>query len=234
DPIGQTVRIMGQRLTVVGVIAKKGRVLGQSFDGFVLMPLTQFEMLFGRRKTTTISVKMPEAKDVAGGMDRAEEAMRVAHRLRPGQDEDFSIETADALVSFWKQLTSVLFTVVPAMVAIGILVGGIVIMNIMLMSVTERTREVGIRKSVGATRRDIRRQFLAEAIMLSLLGGLIGVLAGSTLAALVTWISPLPVRVTAWSVALSLGLGAGVGVIFGILPADRASRLDPVVAMRAE
>jgi len=183
DPIGQTVRIMGQRLTVVGVIAKKGRVLGQSFDGFVLMPLTQFEMLFGRRKTTTISVKMPEAKDVAGGMDRAEEAMRVAHRLRPGQDEDFSIETADALVSFWKQLTSVLFTVVPAMVAIGILVGGIVIMNIMLMSVTERTREVGIRKSVGATRR---------------------------------------------------GLGAGVGVIFGILPADRASRLDPVVAMRAE
>ena len=234
DPIGQTVRIMGQRLTVVGVIAKKGRVLGQSFDGFVLMPLTQFEMLFGRRKTTTISVKMPEAKEVAGGMDRAEEAMRVAHRLRPGQDEDFSIETADALVSFWKQLTSVLFTVVPAMVAIGILVGGIVIMNIMLMSVTERTREVGIRKSVGATRRDIRRQFLAEAIMLSLLGGLIGVLAGSTLAALVTWISPLPVRVTAWSVALSLGLGAGVGVIFGILPADRASRLDPVVAMRAE
>ena len=234
DPIGQTVRIMGQRLTVVGVIAKKGRVLGQSFDGFVLMPLTQFEMLFGRRKTTTISVKMREAKEVAGGMDRAEEAMRVAHRLRPGQDEDFSIETADALVSFWKQLTSVLFTVVPAMVAIGILVGGIVIMNIMLMSVTERTREVGIRKSVGATRRDIRRQFLAEAIMLSLLGGLIGVLAGSTLAALVTWISPLPVRVTAWSVALSLGLGAGVGVIFGILPADRASRLDPVVAMRAE
>jgi putative ABC transport system permease protein len=225
---------MGQRLTVVGVIAKKGRVLGQSFDGFVLMPLTQFEMLFGRRKTTTISVKMPEAKDVSGGMDRAEEAMRIAHHLRPAQTEDFSIETADALVAFWKQLTSVLFTVVPAMVAIGILVGGIVIMNIMLMSVTERTREVGIRKSVGATRRDIRRQFLAEAIMLSLLGGLIGVLAGSTLAALVTWISPLPVRVTGWSVALSLGLGAGVGVIFGILPADRASRLDPITAMRAE
>jgi len=234
DPIGQTVRIMGQRLTVVGVIAKKGRVLGQSFDGFILMPLTQFEMLFGRRKTTTISVKMPEAKDVAAGMDRAEEAMRVAHRLRPEQDEDFSIETADALVAFWKQLTSVLFTVVPAMVAIGILVGGIVIMNIMLMSVTERTREVGIRKSVGATRRDIRRQFLAEAVMLSILGGLIGVLAGSTLAAVVTWVSPLPVRVTAWSVALSLGLGAGVGVIFGILPADRASRLDPIAAMRAE
>ena len=234
DPVGQSVRIMGQRYTVVGVIAKKGRVLGQSFDGFVLLPLPQFEMLFGKRKTTTVSVKMPEAALVAGGMARAEEAMRVAHRLRPTQDEDFSIETADALVAFWKKLTSVLFSVIPAMVAIGILVGGIVIMNIMLMSVTERTREVGIRKSVGATRRDIRRQFLAEAIMLSLLGGAMGVLLGSSLAALVEWVSPLPARVTSWSVVLALALGAGVGIVFGILPADRASRLDPITAMRAE
>ena len=234
DPVGQTVRIMGQRATVVGVIATKGRVLGQSFDGFVLMPLPVFEMLFGRRKTTTISVKMHEAADVAGGMDRAEEAMRVAHKLRPGQEENFSIETADALVSAWKSISGLLFTVVPVMAGIGILVGGIVIMNIMLMSVTERTREVGIRKSVGATRRDIRRQFLAEAILLSLIGGLFGVFAGSALAALVNWASPLPARVTLWSVGLAIGLGGGVGIIFGILPADRASRLDPIAAMRAE
>jgi putative ABC transport system permease protein len=232
--VGQQLRIMGQRFTVVGVIAKKGRVLGQSFDGFLLLPLPQFEMLFGRRKTTTISVKMPAAADVAGGMERAEEAMRIAHKLRPDQEEDFSLETSDALVSFWKQLTGVLFKIVPTMVAIGILVGGIVIMNIMLMSVNERTREVGIRKSVGATRRDIRRQFLAEAIMLSLLGGVMGVAMGSSLAAAVTWLSPLPVRVTSWSVALSLALGGGTGIIFGILPADRASRLDPITAMRAE
>ena len=234
DPVGQSVRILGQRFTIVGVIQKKGRVLGQSFDGFVLMPLPQFEMLFGKRKTTTISVKMPEAALVAGGMERAEEAMRLAHRLRPAQGADFSVETADALVAFWKTLTSTLFKIIPAMVAIGILVGGIVIMNIMLMSVTERTREVGIRKSVGATRSDIRRQFLAEAVMLSVLGGIMGVVLGASLAAMVTLVMPLPVRVTAWSVALALGLGAGVGIIFGILPADRASRLDPITAMRAE
>jgi len=233
-PVGQEVRIMGQRFTVVGVIARKGRVLGQSFDGFVLLPLPQFEMLFGRRKTTTISVKMPQAKDVAAGMDRAEEAMRVAHKLRPDQGEDFSIETADALVAFWKQLTSVLFSVIPAMVAIGILVGGIVIMNIMLMSVTERTREVGIRKSVGATRRDIRKQFLAEAVMLSVIGGALGVAGGGVLAWAVDWLSPLPARVTPWSVVLALVLGAGVGILFGILPADRAAKLDPITAMRAE
>jgi putative ABC transport system permease protein len=177
---------------------------------------------------------MREANDVADGMARAEEAMRLAHRLHPAQENDFSVETADALVAFWKDLTHRLFQVIPAMVAIGILVGGIVIMNIMLMSVTERTREVGIRKSVGATRQDIRKQFLAEAVMLCIIGGALGVTAGAVLAAVVTWITPLPARVTPWSVGLALALGAGVGIIFGILPADRASKLDPIAAMRAE
>ncbi|HEX4627702.1 MAG TPA: ABC transporter permease, partial [Gemmatimonadales bacterium] len=161
--IGEKIRILGQQYVVKGVVAKKGTVLGQSWDGFVMMPLTSFEALYGRRKTTVISVKMPEAALVRDGMQRAEEAMRIAHRLRPSQADDFTVDTADALVSFWKNLTRLLFTVIPAVVAIGILVGGIVIMNIMLMSVNERTREIGIRKSLGARRRDIRNQFLAEA-----------------------------------------------------------------------
>src|SRR5579884_2022722 len=161
--VGQKIRIRGQQYTVKGVIARKGKVLGQSWDGFVMMPLTTFEALYGRRQTTVISVKMPDAARVADGMLRAEEAMRIAHRLRPGQPDDFSVDTADALVSFWKNLTRLLFTVVPAVVAIGIVVGGIVIMNIMLMSVHERTREIGILKALGARRRDIRNQFLAEA-----------------------------------------------------------------------
>jgi putative ABC transport system permease protein len=234
DPIGKTVRVAGEQFEIIGVIAPKGRVLGQSFDGFALVPLTRYEMLYGRRLTTTVSVKMKEAAEVAPAMARAEEAMRLAHRLRPTAENDFSIETADALVDFWKSLTAVLFSVIPAVVAIGVVVGGIVIMNIMLMAVTERTREIGIRKAVGARARDIERQFLVEAIALSIVGGIIGVMLGWSLAEVVSLVSPLPARISTWSVILAVGLGAGVGVLFGVYPARRAARLDPITALRAE
>ena len=234
QPIDQEVRIMGQRFTVIGVIAAKGRVLGQSFDGFALMPITAFESIYGLRQTTTVSVKVREAAQVAPAMARAEEAMRVARSLRPTEIDNFSVTTADALVDFWNQLTAVLFAVVPAVVAIGVLVGGIVIMNIMLMAVTERTHEIGLRKAMGATSADVRKQFLAEAIALALLGGVLGVLSGWALAATIAAFSPLPARVTGWSVALALTLGAGIGVLFGVYPAARAAQLDPITAMRAE
>jgi putative ABC transport system permease protein len=234
DPIGQEIRLAGEPYTVIGVNAAKGRVLGQSFDAYTLIPISRFEMRYGRRLTTTISVKMRDAVQVPAAMRRAEEAMRVAHELRPGQENDFSIETSDALVQFWTDLTRVLFAVIPAVVAIGIVVGGIVIMNIMLMAVSERTREIGIRKAVGATARDIEQQFLAETIALAMLGGLIGVLAGWAFAGLVAALSPLPARISWWSVALALALGAGIGVLFGVYPARRAARLDPIAAMREE
>ena len=232
--VGQEIRVQNHRFEVVGVVAKKGRVLGQSFDGFVLLPLPVFEMIYGRRLTTTVSVKMPTADLVRPGMQRAEAAMRIAHRLRPGDANDFNVETSDALVSFWQNLTRVLFAVVPALVTIGVVVGGIVIMNIMLVAVNERTREIGIRKSSGARARDIRRQFLAEAIMLSTLGGAGGIFVGWMLAATISALSPLPARVTLWSVIASLSLGAGVGIIFGVYPAARAAKLDPITALRAE
>ena len=232
--IGRAIRVHGAQLTVKGVIARKGTVLGQSWDGFVMLPLSTFEAMYGRRQTTVISVKMPSAEQVSDGMQRGEEAMRIAHRLRPTEENDFTVDTGEGLVAFWGKLTRVIFTVVPAVVAIGIVVGGIVIMNIMLMSVTERTREIGIRKSLGASRRDIRRQFLAESITLSLLGGCAGLLAGATLAALVQAASPLPARVTLWSVVVALGLGLSVGVVFGVFPALRAARLDPIEALRQE
>ena len=234
EPVGEEVRLGGERFEVIGVLASKGRVLGQSFDAIALVPLSRYEMIYGRRSTTAISVKMEEARDVAGGMARAEETMRLARHLRPGQESNFSVETADALVSFWKSLTAVLFAVVPAVVAIGVVVGGIVIMNIMLMVVTERTREIGIRKAVGARARDIERQFLAEAIALSLAGGVLGVFCGWAFATLVSVASPLPARISWWSVTLAVLLGAGVGVLFGVYPARRASRLDPITALRAE
>jgi len=232
--IGRKIRVRDQQVTVIGIMQKKGTVLGQSWDGFVMLPISFFEAMYGRRQTTVISVKMPEAAQVADAMNRAEEAMRIARGLRPSEPDDFTIDTAEGLITFWENLTRIIFTVVPAVVAIGILVGGIVIMNIMLMSVTERTREIGIRKSVGARRFDIRRQFLAEAVCLSAIGGMLGVAAGWGLAQFVTLVSPLPARVTTWSIVLALALGAGVGVLFGVYPAGRASKLDPIAALRFE
>jgi len=232
--VGRKIRVSGREVQITGVTEKKGRVLGQSFDGFLLLPFSTFESFYGRRKTTVVSVKMASSEAIEPAMARAEEAMRIAHRLRPGEENDFTVDKADALVAFWRQLTRVLFTAIPAVVCIGIVVGGIVIMNIMLMSVTERTREIGLRKSLGARRGDIRRQFLIEAIVLSSLGGLQGVLAGWGLAIAVSTFTPLPARITLWSVAVALALGAGAGIVFGVFPASRAARLDPITALRAE
>jgi len=232
--VDQEVRIMGTRFTVIGVVAPKGRVLGQSFDAFALVPLNAFEAMYGRRQTTVVSVKMREADEVGPAMARAQEAMRVARHLRPSDRDNFDIGTGEAFVAFWKQLTRVLFAVVPAVVAIGVVVGGIVIMNIMLMAVTERTHEIGLRKAVGASAADVRRQFLVESVALAATGGVLGVLGGWGLALLISTLTPLPARVSPWSVAVALTLGAGIGVLFGVYPAARAARLDPVTAMRAE
>ncbi|MGE5803747.1 MAG: ABC transporter permease [Gemmatimonadota bacterium] len=232
--VNRMIRVRGLQLLVKGVIARKGTVLGQSWDGFVMLPLSTFESMYGRRQTMVISVKMPTAEAVAPAMLRVEEAMRIAHRLRPGTDNDFTIDTGEGLIAFWGKLTKIIFNVVPIVAGIGVVVGGIVIMNIMLMSVTERTREIGIRKALGASRRDIRRQFFAEALALSVLGGILGLLVGFALSGLVQALSPLPARVTTWSIGLGLLVGIVVGLIFGVYPAHRASRLDPIEALRQE
>jgi putative ABC transport system permease protein len=234
DAVGKRIRLDGHEILVKGVVAPKGRLLGQSFDAFVLLPFSSFEAIYGRRKTTVVSVKMPSADAIEGAMARAEEAMRVAHRLRPGEENDFTVDKADAFIQFWKNLTRLLFAAIPAVVAIGIVVGGIVIMNIMLMTVNERTREIGIRKSLGATRSDIRLQFLVEALVLTGTGGALGVLGGWLLAFGVTTFTPLPARITAWSVIVALSVGMGAGLVFGVYPASRASRLDPISALRME
>ena len=181
---------------------------------------------------------MREAADVAPAMARAREAMRVSRGLRPIEADNFDVGTADALVDFWKQLTKVLFAVVPAVVAIGILVGGIVIMNIMLVSVTERTREIGIRRAIGARRNDILAQFLVEALVVSLIGGALGVLLGVGISLLV---ARVPVNgqfldpvISPGAVLLAFGVSATIGLFFGFYPAMRASRLHPIEALRYE
>ncbi len=234
QPVGQRIRVNGTELTIVGVVGKRGTVLGQSRDNMILIPFDTFEGMFGRRKTTIVFVKMNDVGELPGAMARAEETMRVRHHLRPMQENDFSVETSDALVSFWKRLTGLLFAIIPSVVIIGVLVGGIVIMNIMLMSVNERTHEIGIRKSLGARRRDIRRQFLIEAVTMAVGGGLVGVVAGAAFAQLIAAVTPLPARVSLVSVVGALALGGVVGMVFGVVPAARAARLDPITALRAE
>jgi putative ABC transport system permease protein len=165
---------------------------------------------------------------------QTEEMMRIRHRLRPGQENDFALQTAAGALEGWNKISAVLITALPGLVAISLVVGGIVIMNIMLMAVAERTREIGIRKALGAKRRDIMAQFVVESATLSTVGAAIGILAGIGLAFVIRALTPLPAAVAPWSVGLGVFLGVAVGMAAGIYPASRASKLDPIVALRSE
>jgi putative ABC transport system permease protein len=234
DPIGGSVRAGGHELRVVGVFAERGSVLGSSQDNIVYVPLGQFTKMFGSRADLTILVRGREGVDTQRVQDEARVLLRSRRHVPLGKPDDFGMTTAETFQSFWQGITSGIFAGTIALVAISLVVGGIVIMNIMLVAVTERTREIGIRKALGARRSDLVSQFLSEAVVLSLFGGVIGVIAGILVALFLRAVTPLPAAIQPWSIALSLLVASSVGLFFGVYPAARAARLDPIVALRQE
>jgi putative ABC transport system permease protein len=220
--------------TIVGVAKERGSTFGVSQDSFVAIPIGAFQKMYGQRRSVTIAVKPTSPERLEAALDEARLLLRARHQLRPGEEDDFGIVTTEGLLTLYRRVTTGVYSALVGLVAISLVVGGIVVMNIMLVSVTERTREVGIRKALGARRRDILTQFLIEAVILSAAGGLVGILGGFGIALLVSAATPLPSSLQWWSVALGILLSSGVGIFFGIWPALKAARLHPIEALRYE
>jgi putative ABC transport system permease protein len=236
DPVGRIIRIAEFPYRIIGVAASQGKVFGLSLDNFAIAPYTsQIKRVVNPHNVLDgIIVKAPDVAGLQEARVQTEAIMRIRRHLRPGQPDNFHFETADDVLSFWAKISRILYAALPALVGISLVVGGIVIMNIMLMAVAERTREIGIRKSLGARRRDILRQFLVEATALSTFGAALGIVSGIGLAYLVNAATPLPAQVSLGSIIVAVFLGVGVGVVSGVYPASRAARLDPVAALRFE
>jgi putative ABC transport system permease protein len=234
NPLEVDIRVGGVPFRVVGVSAPKGAFFGQSQDDFVVIPLSAYERLYGTRQNLRFSIlpRSPELRPAA--MDDATVALRVSRRLQATEADNFGIFTSNTLLDIYDQATSGIFAVLVGVVALSLLVGGIVIMNIMLMVVSERTREIGLRKALGARQRDIMSQVLTESVTLSTVGGLAGIALGFLVAQGIAAISPLPATLEPWSIALGVGVTAGVGLFFGAYPARQAARLDPIEALRRE
>jgi putative ABC transport system permease protein len=234
NPLDKTITISGSPFRVVGVSSRKGSIFGNSQDSFIVIPLGAYARIFGSRQSLSLLVKPTSPEDIQPAIDDARVALRVARRLKPGDEDTFGIFTSDTVLGIYQQATSGIFAVLVGVVALSLLVGGIVIMNIMLMAVSERTREIGLRKALGAKRRDIMSQFLTESVTLSSFGGVVGIVLGFVAAQVIAYFSPLPATLELWSVALGVGITAVVGLFFGAYPAARAARLDPIEALRRE
>jgi len=237
DPIDKTIKMGGIPYTVVGVGETQGSVFGMSLDKFVIAPYrSPVHRLLNRERGVidAIVVQAPSPIILADAQERVRQVMRSRHKLHPSQRDNFSMLTPEGALGFWTKMKVYLREGAILLPTIGLVVGGIVIMNIMLVAVAERTREIGIRKSLGAKRRDILLQFLIESSTLSLGGAVFGILMGIAIAELVTKLSPMPVSIVPWSIGLAVVMGGGVGVVAGVYPAMRASRLDPIVALRQE
>jgi putative ABC transport system permease protein len=234
DPIGKTLRIENQEFQVVGTAKKKGSVFGFSRDNFVKIPFNTFRKVFGSHRSVHISVKAAAGVPMSESIDQARAVLRARHHLRYGDEDDFGIMTAEGINDLWLNLTAIIRSVAVFVVGISLVVGGIVIMNIMLVSVIERTREIGVRKAIGARNKDIRLQFLVESVTLSCVGGGVGVLGALAISWLLRTQTPLPASFPLWAPVLAFGISVVIGVFFGLQPARKAARLDPIEALRVE
>ena len=235
DPLGKEIRVDGSPYTVIGVGESQGKMFGSSMDNWVAIPLTNFLEAYGAHQSLVIYVDAGSGGEVMESVeDDLRTIMRARRHLAPGANDAFSIDSSATFQNLLEQILSNFGAVVAAIAAVSLVIGGIVIMNIMLVSVTERTREIGVRKALGARRRDILLQFLIESAMLALIGGVIGVVIGISGAKLITLIVAFPSVVVLWSILVALFVATAVGIFFGIYPAHKASALDPIAALRAE
>jgi putative ABC transport system permease protein len=234
NPLEQTIKLDGRPFRIIGVAKSLGSVFGQSRDKFVSIPITTFLNVYGSKRSLLISVTSKNENSYQAAIDEARVVMRARRKLSPSEKDNFGILTPSAVNNLREKLFGTIQVASLGVTSIALIVGAIVIMNIMLVSVTERTREIGIRKSLGARRWDIMKQFLAESIILSLFGGAIGVFIAYLISLLVSAITPIPTALPLFAVLLALGVSGGIGIISGAYPAWRASRLDPIVALRAE
>ncbi|NOY59021.1 MAG: FtsX-like permease family protein [Calditrichaeota bacterium] len=234
DAIGKNIKIEGERFEVVGVFGEMGGFLGRSRDDRVAIPITRFEKVYGKNRSINITVKAKSAELYDMAIEQTIGVLRAVRKVPPGAKNDFEIRTNDQFMDFFDNLTKYVRFAAIAIASISLLVAGVGIMNIMLVSVTERTREIGIRKSLGAKRRDILWQFMIEAIVLSEFGGIIGIFMGLGVGKLVQAVSPVPAAVPIWTVVLGLVFCSAVGLIFGVYPATKAARMDPITALRFE
>jgi putative ABC transport system permease protein len=236
DPIGKEVQIGGLPYRIIGVVAAQGNLFGLSLDKFAVMPFSAQarRLICPINILDALIVRTGDPSQMQLALAEAEAAMRSRRQLKPSEENNFAFQTAEGALGTWQKISRILFLALPGLVAISLVVGGIVIMNIMLMAVSERTREIGIRKALGARRRDILAQFVVESATLSAAGAVMGIGLGLVLAFVVKALTPLPAAVAPWSVAVGVLLGLTVGVVAGVYPASRASRLDPIVALRAE
>jgi putative ABC transport system permease protein len=234
DAVGKVVKLDGRPFEVVGVAKKQGSVFGQSLDNFVMVPIETSFKMYGSRQGISYMAQALTQGHLIRAQDEIRMLLRAYRHLLPGADDNFMIFGSDSLVAAWNRLTGAIAATAVAVVSVFMVVGGVVIMNIMLAVVTERTHEIGIRKSVGARRTDILYQFLVESATLASAGGAVGVAAASLVAVLVRNFTPIPMDVPMTAVALGVGMSAAVGLFFGIYPAQRAARLDPIEALRME